>query len=184
MIIKEMNNLKLSFEFAKRDLKERYAGTSFGHLWLVISPFVTIVIYTVIFSDFMKMKLNVINSEYSYSIYLIPGLLSWNFFSTTVLRLSNAIFEKANILKKISIPMYVYYISIVISEFIVYIIGMIFGVLFLVVVNHHVGIEFVVLPVYMLMVMFFAFFLGVILSLFTPFFRDLREIINVILQLW
>ncbi len=44
--------------WAKIYLKERYIGTGLGKLWYILSPLINIFIYTVIFSDFMKMKLN------------------------------------------------------------------------------------------------------------------------------
>lgn len=179
-----MHHLHLSWEFAKRDLKERYAGTSFGQLWLIISPVVTIFIYTVIFSDFMKMKLGLVQSKYAYSIYLIPGLLSWNFFISVVSRLSNTVFDKANIIKKINIPLYVYYISILLTEFIIYSIAMIFGILFLLLIHHPVTVQFLWLVPLAVCLALFAFSLGVIFSLFNPFFKDLKEIIPIVLQLW
>ncbi len=175
------HHLLLGFHFAKQELKERYIGTSFGQLWLLISPVVTIFIYTVIFSDFMQMKLGLHQNRYSYSLYLIPGLLSWNFFVSLISRLSNSILDKAPILKKINIPMYVYYIAIFLSEFFVYSIAMAFGVLFVL----FVGGDFsFVLLVCMLLLAVFAFSLGVIFSLFVPFFKDLREMIQILLQLW
>ncbi len=177
-------HFKIAFELAFRDLRERYVNTSFGQLWLLISPLVTILIYTVIFSDFMKMRMNLVESKYAYSIYLIPGLLSWNFFAVAVSRISNTFFEKAHLIKKVNIPTFVYYIATFISEFVIYIISMVFGVLFLVVIGQHIGAEFLWLPMLMLLVGMFAFFLGVIFSLFNPFFRDLKEIIPIILQLW
>ena len=113
------HNILLAFDFAKRDFKERYVGTGLGQFWYILSPIITIFIYTVIFSDFMKMKLHLegsTNSEYAYSIYLIPGLFSWNFFSLIVDRISNSFFEKANFIKKVNIPVYVFQISIFLSD--------------------------------------------------------------------
>ncbi len=77
-----IENILKAFLFAKRDFKERYVGTNLGQFWYILSPLVMIFIYTVIFSDFMKMKLNVIDSRYSYSIYLISGLFAWTSSST------------------------------------------------------------------------------------------------------
>ncbi|BAF70489.1 ABC transporter permease [Nitratiruptor sp. SB155-2] len=179
------HNLKLSIEFTKRDLKERYAGTSFGQLWLLISPLISIFIYTIIFSDFMKMKLGIVENKYAYSIYLIPGLLTWNFFSALVLRLSNSIFEKAHIIKKIPIPMYVFYLSITLTEFIIYAISMVLGILFLLLVHQPITWQFfTVLPCMMILASLFGLGLGMIFSLFNPFFKDLKEVIPIILQLW
>ncbi len=89
-------NLLKSFLFAKREFKERYVGTSLGQFWYLLSPLVMIFIYTVIFSDFMKMKLNIIDNSYSYSIYLISGLFAWTSFSTIIMRLNTIFFEKGS----------------------------------------------------------------------------------------
>ncbi len=180
-----MNKLNLIFEFVKREIKERYVGTSLGNLWLIIYPIIMLFIYTVIFSDFMRMKLNVIDNKYAYSIYLIPGLLSWNFFALSVERLSNSFFEKAHLIKKVNIPMYIFYFSIAISEFIVLIISIFLGIVFVCLVSNCISIGGILSLVVILGLFFiFTFSLGVIFSLLVPFFRDLKHLIPIILQLW
>ena len=178
-------NIKLVLEFVKREIKERYIATSLGNLWLFIYPLVMLIIYTVIFSDFMKMKLNIVNNKYAYSIYLIPGLLSWNFFALVVDRLSNSFFEKAYLIKKVNIHMYIFHISITLSEFLVLIIGILLGIAFLFLISHPLSfVSIAVLFLYLLLFLIFTFSLGVIFSLFVPFFRDLKQLIPIILQLW
>lgn len=177
-------HILLAFDFAKRDFKERYVGTGLGKLWYVLSPVITIFIYTVIFSDFMKMRLNIIDSTYAYSIYLISGLLAWTSFSTILIRLTNAFFEKAHFIKKVNIPVYTYLLAILITEFILFCLAMVLGIFFLFMINHPVTLTFLwMLPVMVLQTLF-AFSLGVILSVLTPFFKDLKEGVPVILQLW
>jgi lipopolysaccharide transport system permease protein len=159
-----MNDFNLIFEFVKREIKERYISTSLGNLWLFIHPVVMLVIYTVIFSDFMKMKFNLINSKYAYSIYLIPGLLSWNFFAITVDRLSNSFFEKAHLIKKVNIPMSVFYISIALSEFIILIICMVLGITFLFLISHFISIKAIfILFLYLGFLFVFTLSLGCLL---------------------
>ncbi len=177
-------NIILAFDFAKRDIKERYFGTGLGQLWYILSPIVTIFIYTVIFSDFMKMKLNIIDSSYSYSIYLVPGILAWTSFSTTISRLSNSIFEKASLIKKLNVPVYTFQLSILFSEIMLAIIAFTLSIIFLLLVKQPITLSFLWLPVILLFQFIFAFGLGVIFSLFTPFFKDLKEIIPIIIQLW
>lgn len=111
------HTVELAFSFAKRDFKERYVGTGLGQLWYILSPIITIFIYTVIFSDFMKMKLDIVGNSYSYSIYLVPGLLAWTSFSTVIMRLNNSLLEKSHLIKKINVPPFIYQISIFITEF-------------------------------------------------------------------
>lgn len=178
------HNILLALSFAKRDFRERYVGTGLGQLWYILSPLITIFIYTVIFSDFMKMKLDVVDSSYSYSIYLVAGLLAWTSFSTILMRLNSSLLEKANLIKKISVPAYVYQLSVIITEFCILLLSYSFALIFLLMVNHPITVAFFyLLPIFFLQTIF-AFSLGVIFSLFTPFFKDLKEAIPIVVQLW
>ena len=178
------HNILLAFSFAKRDFRERYIGTGLGQLWYILSPIITIFIYTVIFSDFMKMKLDIVDNSYSYSIYLVPGLLAWTSFSTILMRLNNSILEKSNLIKKISVPVYVYQISIIITEFGVLMLSYSLALIFLLLVNHPITLTFLYLVPILFLQTLFAFALGVIISLFTPFFKDLKEAVPIVVQLW
>jgi lipopolysaccharide transport system permease protein len=178
------HNLLLAFSFAKRDFKERYVGTGLGKFWFILSPIITIFIYTVIFSDFMKMKTNIVDSTYAYSIYLIPGLLAWTSFSSIIVKLNNSILEQTNLIKKISVPVYVYQLSTIITEFFILLLSFGLSLIFLLIINYPIGVNFLYLLPILFLQTIFAFGIGVILSLFTPFFKDLKEAIPVIIQLW
>ena len=178
------HNILLAFDFAKRDFRERYVGTGLGQLWYILSPIITIFIYTVIFSDFMKMKLNIIDNSYAYSIYLVPGLLAWTAFSTILMRLSTSFFEKANLIKKINVPMYTFQLSIVITEFFLFVLSILLGIGFLLLVSQPITWTFLWMIPVMILQTLFVFGLGVIFSLFTPFFKDLKEAIPIVIQLW
>ncbi|MDP2893256.1 MAG: ABC transporter permease [Sulfurimonas sp.] len=178
------HNILLAFSFAKRDFKERYVGTGLGQLWYVLSPIITIFIYTVIFSDFMKMKLDIVDNSYSYSIYLVPGLLAWTSFSTILMRLNSSILEKSNLIKKINVPVYVYQLGIIITEFGILMLSYSLALIFLLLVNQPISLTFLYLVPILFLQTIFAFALGVIISLFTPFFKDLKEAVPIVVQLW
>ena len=178
------DNILLAFSFAKRDFKERYVGTGLGQLWYILSPIITIFIYTVIFSDFMKMKLDIVDNTYAYSIHLVPALLAWTTFSTILIRLNTSFFDKAHMIKKINVPMYTFQLAIVLTELFLFFISMTLGIGFLLIVDQPVTWTFLWLIPLMLFQTLFVFALGVTLSLFTPFFKDLKEAIPIIIQLW
>jgi lipopolysaccharide transport system permease protein len=178
------HNILLAFDFAKRDFKERYVGTGLGQLWYILSPIITIFIYTVVFSDFMKMKMNIVDNSYAYSIYLVPGLLAWTSFSTIIMRLNTSFFEKSNLIKKINVPMYSFQLAIVITEFFLFLLSISLGIGFLLLVHQPVTWMFLWIIPIMIIQSLFAFAIGVILSLFTTFFKDLKEAIPIVVQLW
>ena len=178
------HNILLAFSFAKRDFKEKYVGTALGQLWFLIHPMVMIIIYTVIFSNFMKMKLSIVDSSYAYSIYLIPGILAWTTFTTIITRLSISFDEKKDFIKKINVPMYTFQLSMVITEFFILLFSYLLAIIFLLIINYPITWVFLyLLPILFLQVLF-AFSLGVIISLFTPFIRDLKVIVPIVIQLW
>lgn len=177
------HSLGLAFTFAKRDFRERYVGTGLGKFWYILSPLITIFIYTVIFSDFMKMKMDIVDNTYAYSIYLVPGLLAWTSFSTIVMRLSSSILEKAGLIKKINVPIYIFQISILITEFFLFVLSISLAIGFLLIVHQPVTWTFLWLIPLMAMLTLFGFGVGVTLSLFTPFFKDMKEAVPILIQL-
>ncbi len=177
-------NIILAYSFAKRELKEKYIGTGLGQLWYILSPVITIFIYTVIFSNFMKMKLNLVESTYAYSIYIIPGLLAWQSFSKVLTSVADAIGKKKHLIKKMNVPIYVFFISIIMTEFMLFMLSMGLGVIFLLIVNHPVSISMLWIVPIMAIQTLFVFSLGVVVSLFMPFIKDLKEAIPVVIQLW
>ena len=80
--------------------------------------------------------------------------------------------------------MYVFQLSIIMTEFFTFCIAMALGVGFLLLVGQPVTWTFLWLIPIMLIQTLFAFGLGVIFSLFAPFFRDFKEIIPIVMQLW
>ena len=177
-------NILLAFSFAKRDFKEKYVGTALGQFWFLIHPIVMIAIYTIIFSNFMKMKLSIIDSTYAYSIYLVPGILAWTAFGTIITRLTLSFDEKKEFIKKINVPMYTFQLSMVITEFFILLFSYLMAILFLLAVDHPVTITFLYIIPILILQMIFSFSLGVIFSLFTPFIKDLKVIVPIVIQLW
>ncbi|MEA2019420.1 MAG: ABC transporter permease [Campylobacterota bacterium] len=178
------NKLRLVLQFASRDFKQKYIGTGLGQLWFFLSPILMISIYTIIFSDIMQLKLSFAQNDFSYSTYLIPGILAWTSFSTIITALSTSFEKKANLIKKINVPMYVFQLSVFLTEFIIFLIAIGLAVIFLIITSEPVSWTFLwMIPVMMLQTIF-AFSLGVIFSLFTPFFKDLKVVIPIIIKLW
>jgi lipopolysaccharide transport system permease protein len=130
------------------------------------------------------MKLDIVDNSYAYSIHLVPALLAWTTFSTILMRLNTSFFEKANLIKKINVPMYTFQLAIVLTELFLFFISILLGIGFLLIVNQPVTLTFLWMIPLMLLQTLFIFGLGVILSLFTPFFKDLKEAIPIVVQLW
>lgn len=90
----------LIWVFAKRDLKVKYAQTWLGFGWTIFQPLTAFAIYTFFFGYILKWKTDGID----YPVYVLSGLVSWNFFSLVVLSGINGIGESSQLVKKIYFP--------------------------------------------------------------------------------
>ena len=72
----------------------------------------------------------------------------------------------------------------VLTELFLFFISMLLAIIFLLIVHQPVTLTFLWLIPLMLLQTLFSLGLGVILSLFTPFFRDFKEVVPIIIQLW
>jgi lipopolysaccharide transport system permease protein len=90
----------LIWAFAIRDLKVKYAQTLLGVGWSIIQPLTALVLFTFFFSYI----LNWTADDLPYSIYILSGLLGWNFFTYIVQSGSFSVQEASQIIKKIYFP--------------------------------------------------------------------------------
>lgn len=90
----------LILAFAKRDLKVKYAQTFLGVAWSILQPLTGVVIFTFFFSYILGWT----SGDLPYSIYVLSGLLGWNFFSYIVNAGSTSVQESSHLIKKIYFP--------------------------------------------------------------------------------
>jgi len=88
-------------ELVRRDLKSRYRGSRLGILWSLFNPLVFMVIYSVVFSQFMRFG---VSGGAPYPVYLLSGLLCWNFLAQALTGSVHSILGNASIVKKVAFP--------------------------------------------------------------------------------
>jgi lipopolysaccharide transport system permease protein len=155
-----------------------------GEAWTVINPLAMIIVYTLIFSQIMHTKLNGIDSDFAYSIYLCAGILTWGFFAEIVGRSLNIFIENANLLKKINFPRICLPVVLVINASINF--AIIFGLFLIFLLLSSMWPGWVVLATLAVVViqLVLAIGLGMVLGVLNVFFRDVGQFFNIFLQFW
>lgn len=90
----------LIWVFAKRDLKVKYSQTAIGLGWTLLQPLTALFIFTFFFGFLLNWKIEGI----VYPIYVLSGLLGWNFFSYIVNSGTFGLQESSQLIKKIYFP--------------------------------------------------------------------------------
>lgn len=86
---------------AWRDVSVRYKQTVIGVAWAVIRPFLTMLVFTVIFGKVAKLPSE---GDAPYALMVFAGMLPWTFFSTALADASNSLVVNANLISKVYFP--------------------------------------------------------------------------------
>lgn len=164
----------------RRDLRGRYKGSFMGFLWNFINPLCQIVVYIIVFSMIFPSNL-----DYFY-VYLIVGMMPWNFFNESICQGSGCIFSQADMVKKIYFPREVLVISTVTSRLINFLINYLvaFGIILISGIGFNLEIIFIYLPLLVLIEYMFALGLTFILAAADVYFRDIEYMTGVITMAW
>ena len=177
-------NPALVLQFTRQDLVDRYAGSLLGGLWTFIQPLVNMLVFILVFSKIMGARLPEVAGGYSYSIYLVSGLLGWVAFASTLTRTTTIFLDRSAVITKVRISLWSLPLSVVLSDTVVYGISMVFFLLFLAIVGHGLTIHFLWVPAIFTVQQLFAYSAGMILACLSVFVRDVRETVTMVLQIW
>lgn len=160
------------------DFKIRYKSSVLGYVWTLLRPLALFAVLYVVFVNFLKVGSNVPH----YAVYLLMGVVFWNYFVEVTMNGVSAIVGKGELLRKMAFPRYVVVVAGSFSALISLIINL--GVLAVFMVVNHVPFTLNILWLIPLVIELFIFALSVafILSALYVRFRDINYIWEVVLQ--
>lgn len=168
----------------KREFQIRYKMSILGATWLILQPLSIILVYTLIFSQVMKMRLPGTGGTYSYSVYLCVGIITWGLFYEILSRSQNIFIESAGLLKTLNFPHICLPIIIVLSAITNFAIIFSLFLIFLIITGNFYFISVLEMIPLLIIEVMFALGLGVALGIINVFFRDVGQFVAILLQFW
>lgn len=161
----------------KKDIRGRYKGSFLGVLWSFINPLLQVVVYWIVFPYLMGGAME------NYLIYLITGLIPWNFFLTSITGGTTVIKGNAGIVNKVYFPREILPISIVASGLVNFFISCLIIMVFL--LGSGVGISYhiILVPIIALIEALLALGIVFILSAVNVYIQDLEHIVQFCLSM-
>jgi lipopolysaccharide transport system permease protein len=171
---------ELFWVLTARDLKVRYKQTVLGAGWAIIQPFMTMVVFSIIFGSFAKMP----SDGFPYPVFVYAGLLPWTFFTNALTRAGSSVVGSANLLSKVYFPRIIIPLSSVGAGVIDLSISTM--VLLLIMLYYGVGwsLNLLAAPLLLVLVMFMALGVGTLISALNVAYRDVSFLTPYLLQLW
>lgn len=174
------DNLILLNNLVKNDLKSRYAGSAFGFVWAYVQPLVTVLVFWYVFQLGFR---NPPVENVEYILWFIAGYIPWTFFNDGVMSSSNVMYEYSYLVKKMKFKVWMLPIIKVFSSlyihmfFIVFIIGMYF------LYGYSPRVEWISIFYYSFGIVMLLIGIAFLISSLAVFFKDMAQLINVILQI-
>ncbi len=165
-------------EIVRTDFKLRYQNSILGYVWSLLRPLLLFIILYLVFTKFLKVGDNVPH----YPVYLLLGLLFWNFFVEVTTGSVTAIVSKGDLIRKINFPKYVIILAVVIAALINLSLTAVVVVIFMIV--GHVAVHWSALLLIPLLLELILIALTAAFFLSTAFvrYRDMSYIWEVIIQ--
>jgi lipopolysaccharide transport system permease protein len=161
-----------------RDILVRYKQTAIGVAWSVIRPFLTMVVFTVVFSKVAKLP----SDGVPYPIMVFAGMLPWQFFGNSLSECSNSLISNANLLTKVYFPRLIVPASAVIVSLVDFFISLAIMALLMLWYGFPPDWRVVIIPLFLGLAFLAAFGFGLWFAALNVKFRDFRYIVPFVVQ--
>ena len=165
-------------ELVIRDIKIKYRRSFLGILWSLLNPLLMMIVITIVFSHLFRFQVK------NYPIYLLTGQIFFTFLSESTNMAMAAIVNNSSLIKKVYIPKYIFPVAKTLSSFVNLIFSLIAVVIMILVTNTKLTWMILLFPLPLIFILVFSIGLGLILSAYSVFFRDIVHLYGVVLTAW
>lgn len=169
---------ELFYFLAWRDILVRYKQTVIGIAWALIRPFLTMIVFTVVFGNLANLP----SEGAPYPILVFSAMLPWQFFANSLSESSNSLISNANLISKVYFPRLVVPTSAVVVSFVDFMISGIILVGLMAWFDFVPGWRILTLPVFVAIAFIASMGAGLWLCSLNVQYRDFRYIVPFIVQ--
>lgn len=164
-------------QLIRRDVLTRYKRSYLGVAWSMLNPLGTMVVLTIVFSQLF-------GSSPGYPVFVLSGLLAWNFFSKSTSAAMNNIVWGGSLLKRIYLPKTSFSLSAIGTEVVNLLLSLIPMALVILVTGYSFHISLLFLPISIICISCFSLGVALLLSTIAIYFPDVSEMYQIILTAW
>lgn len=161
----------------QKEIRGKYKGSFLGVLWSFLNPLLMVLVYALVFPYIMRTNVD------NYLVYLITGVIPWNFFTTCITTGCNCVWINGGIIKKVYFPREILPISVVAAGLINFLISCVIILLFVLFGGIGFSIQLLWLPLIAIIQSALSLGLLFILSAINVYVRDIEYLVGFLLNL-
>ena len=170
---------ELLYFLAWRDILVRYKQTVFGVAWALIRPFVTMIVFTVVFGQLAKLPA----AGVPYPILVFTAMLPWQFFASALQECSNSLIYDSNLISKVYFPRLLVPFGSVVVSFVDFLLSGMILLGLMIWYNFVPGWQVLWLPVFIAIAFATAIGGGLWFAALNVKYRDFRYIVPFVVQI-
>lgn len=178
---------RLIWEFSKRDISDRYAGQLLGSAWALCHPLILMGLYIFVFGFILKLRpaateeMGHSRQLADYTTYLLSGLIPWMSLQESMARATTAILNQANLVKQVIFPVEALAIKSCMGALFTLLVALFFFACYLLISFQSLPWTTIFVPFLVILQLVLMVGLALGLSAISVFFRDIKDIIQVLL---
>jgi lipopolysaccharide transport system permease protein len=169
---------RLVGSLARRELTDLHAGQLGGPLWVILHPLLLVLVYVFLFTAVLKLRIGG-QGPADYLLYLLSGLAPWLLTQDAIVRSGGVLIASGSIVKKVMFPIEVLAAKTLTASLLAQSVLMLAVVVLVAVVRGALPWTFLLLPLLLAVHVALLLGLALLLSVITPYFRDVPELVRV-----
>jgi ABC-type polysaccharide/polyol phosphate export permease len=167
----------LIWNLVKRNVTARYKRSVLGVLWTLLDPILTMIVMSVVFTALFRRSIP------AFPVYLLSGLLAWNFFTQSTRSSMNDLVRGGSLIGRVYLPSSIFAFTAVGTGLVNFLISCGLLIPLILVYRIPIGASMLFLPVGLVIITAFALGIGLVMSSFVVFFTDMENIYQILIRL-
>jgi len=159
-------------------IKTRYKRSALGVVWALLNPLLTMAVMTIAFSALFR------GAVTNYPLYILSGLICWNFFSQTTAYAMHSLVWGGSLLRRVYVPRTIFAVASVGHGLVNFTLTMLPLLVIIAVMGHAFHATWWFVPIAVLLLALFALGVALFMSTLAVFFVDVLDLYQVFLQAW
>lgn len=164
-------------QLVRRDILTRYKRSVLGVAWTMLNPLGTMLILSFVFSNLFK-------AEQFYPVYVLTGLLTWNFFAQGTNAAMSGLLWGGSLMKQIYVPRTIFGLSAIGTALVNLLLSLVPLLFVILISGAPLYWAWIFLPVAILLLFSFTLGFGLIISTLAIYYPDVAEMYQVVLSAW
>lgn len=164
-------------QLVRRDILTRYKRSVLGVAWTMLNPLGTMLILSFVFSNLFK-------AEQFYPVYVLTGLLTWNFFAQGTNAAMSGLLWGGSLMKQIYVPRTIFGLSAIGTALVNLLLSLVPLLFVILISGAPLYWTWIFLPVAILLLFSFTLGFGLIISTLAIYYPDVAEMYQVVLSAW